>query len=176
VLLCDASKNVTEQNARLLNLCIEQRRAIVVGLNKIDIVPRNQRKKAVEDATHVLAFARWAPLIGLSAKTGAGGEELARAIVAASEEIHQRIATSALNRFFRDVLERQPPPTHGGRAPRIYYITQAQSSPPLFVAWTNAPESIKESYKRFVENQIRKAFGFRSVPVTVHYKKRERRD
>ncbi len=176
VVLCDATEGVAEQDARLLGLCIERRRAVVVGLNKIDTIPRNQRKKVVEDAGHVLAFARWAPLIGLSAKTGAGADELARAVVTASEEIHQRIPTSALNRFFRDVLERQPPPTHGGKAPRIYYITQAESSPPLFVAMANAPENIKESYKRFVENQIRKAFGFRSVPITVQYRKRERRE
>ena len=89
---------------------------------------------------------------------------------------HKHALQNALNRFFRDVLERQPPPTHGGRAPRIYYVTQAESSPPLFLAWTNAPDSIKDSYKRFVENQIRKAFGLRSVPVTVQYRKRERRD
>jgi GTP-binding protein len=174
VVLCDASEGVAEQDARLLGLCIERRRAIVVGLNKIDVIPRNQRKKVVEDAGDVLAFARWAPLIGLSAKTGAGADELARAIVTASEEIHRRITTSALNRFFRETLERQPPPTHGGRAPRIYYVTQAESSPPLFIAMSNAPDHIKESYKRFVENQIRKAFGFRSVPIVVQYRKRER--
>jgi GTP-binding protein len=176
VLLCDASEGVAEQDARLLGLCIERRRAIVVGLNKIDVIPRNRRKKALEDAGHALAFARWAPLVGLSAKTGAGAAELARAIVTAAEEIHRRVSTAELNRFFRNVLERQPPPTHGGRAPRVYYMTQVESSPPLFVAWTNAPDSIKESYKRFVENQIRKAFGFTSIPVTVQYKKRERRD
>jgi GTP-binding protein len=176
VLLCDASEGVAEQDARLLGLCIERRRALVVGLNKIDVVPRNQRKKMVEDAQRALAFARWAPLIGLSAKTGAGYDELGRSIVTASEEIHRRISTSELNRFFRDVLERQPPPTHGGRAPRIYYVTQVESSPPLFVAWTNAPDSIKGSYKRFVENQIRKAFGFQSIPVTVVYKQRDRRE
>ncbi|HEX6275420.1 MAG TPA: ribosome biogenesis GTPase Der [Polyangiaceae bacterium] len=175
VVLCDASEGVAEQDARLLGLCIERRRAIVVGLNKIDVIPRNKRKKMVEDAQHALAFARWAPLIGLSAKTGAGYEELARSVVTASEEIHRRISTAELNRFFRDVLERQPPPTHGGRAPRIYYITQVESSPPLFMAWTNAPDSIKASYKRFVENQIRKAFGFQSIPVTVLYKERDRR-
>jgi GTP-binding protein len=176
LVLCDATQGVSEQDARLLGLCIERRRAIVVGLNKIDVIPRQQRKKVVENAGHELAFARWAPLIGLSAKTGAGSDELAQAIVTASEEIHRRIPTSALNRFFRDVLERQPPPTHGGRAPRIYYVTQAEASPPLFIAWANAPESIKDSYKRFVENQIRKAFGFRSVPVSVQYRKRERRE
>jgi GTP-binding protein len=54
-------------------------------------------------------------------------------------------------------------------------VTQAESSPPLFVAWTNAPDSIKDSYKRFMENQIRKAFGFRSVPISVQYRKRDRR-
>jgi GTP-binding protein len=176
VVLCDASEGVAEQDARLLGLCIERRRAIVIGLNKIDVIPRDRRKKVLEEAGHVLKFARWAPLVGLSAKTGAGAGELARAIITASEEIHRRISTSELNRFFRDVLERQPPPTHGGRAPRIYYITQVESSPPLFVAWTNAPESIKESYKRFVENQIRKAFGFHSIPVNVQYRKRERRE
>jgi GTP-binding protein len=176
VVLCDASEGVAEQDARLLGLCIERRRAIVVGLNKIDMIPRNQRKKALDEAARVLAFARWAPLIGLSAKTGAGSDELARSIVTASEEIQRRISTSALNRFFRETLERQPPPTHGGRAPRIYYVTQAESSPPLFLAFTNAPDSIKDSYKRFVENQIRKAFGFRSVPVMVQYRKRERRE
>jgi len=121
-----------------------------------------------------LNFARWAPLVGLSAKTGAGADELTRAIITASEEIHRRVSTAQLNRFFREILERQPPPTHGGRAPRIYFMTQVETSPPMFVAWTNAPDSIKTSYKRFVENQIRKAFGFRSVPITVHYRMRER--
>ena len=174
VVLCDATQGVAEQDARLLGLCIERRRAIVVGLNKIDVVPRAKRKMVLEEAARVLNFARWAPMIGLSAKTGAGSEELARAVVVASEEIHRRISTAQLNRFFREVLERQPPPTHGGKAPRIYYMTQVESSPPLFLAWTNAPDSIKTSYKRFVENQIRKAFGFTSIPVNVIYKLRER--
>jgi GTP-binding protein len=176
IVLCDASEGVAEQDARLLGLCIERRRAIVVGLNKIDTIPRQKRKAALEAASHVLAFARWAPLVGLSAKTGAGIEELSQAVVGATAEIDRRIGTSELNRFFRNVLERQPPPTHGGKAPRIYYITQVESSPPLFVAWTNAPDSIKESYKRFVENQIRKAFGFRSIPIVVNYRERERRE
>jgi GTP-binding protein len=86
------------------------------------------------------------------------------------------VSTAELNRFFRSVLERQPPPTHKGKAPRIYFLTQVEASPPLFVAWASFPESIKVSYQRFVENQIRKAFGFQSVPVHVTYRERERRD
>jgi GTP-binding protein len=176
VLLCDASEGVSEQDARLLGLATERRRAIVVGLNKIDTIPRDERRRAVEHARGVLAFARWAPIVPLSAKTGAGTAELMKAVSTAAAEVRRRVSTGELNRFFREVLERQPPPTHRGRAPRVYYLTQAQASPPLFVAWASHPESIKPSYKRFVENQIRKAFGFQSVPVTVQYRARERRE
>lgn len=176
LLLCDASEGVSEQDARLLGLCVERRRAIVVGLNKIDLLDKAARKRAVEQAESALAFAKWAPILSLSAKTGSGVVELMRAVATASDEVKRRVSTAELNRFFRSVLERQPPPTHKGKAPRIYFLTQAEASPPLFVAWASFPESIKASYQRFVENQIRKAFGFQSVPVHVTYRKRERRD
>jgi GTP-binding protein len=175
VLLCDASEGVSEQDARLLGLCADRRRAVVVGLNKIDTIPRDERRAAGERARDVLRFARWAPIVPVSAKTGAGTQELMRAVSVAAEQVRRRIPTGELNRFFRQVLERQPPPTHRGRAPRVYYLTQAEASPPLFIAWASHPESIKPSYKRFVENQIRKAFGFESVPVEVHYRARDRR-
>ena len=163
VVLCDASEGVAEQDARLLGLCIERRRAIVVGLNKIDVIPRNKRKQTLEDARDVLAFARWAPLIGLSAKTGAGGDELARAVVTASEEIHRRIPTSALNRFFRALFERQP--RRRTAVSTAHYYVRGPVSPQLFVAG-NAPDSSR-SYKRFVETN-QEGFGsnrFRSRPV-----------
>jgi GTP-binding protein len=103
-------------------------------------------------------------------------DELMRAVGVAADENRRRVSTAELNRFFRTVLERQPPPTNHGRAPRIYFLTQAEASPPLFVAWASFPEAIRPSYQRFVENQIRKAFGFQSVPVHVTYRKRERRE
>ena len=176
VLLCDASEGVSEQDARLLGLAAERRRAIVVGLNKIDTIPREERRAVVENARGVLAFARWAPILGISAKTGAGVPELMKTVAKAADDARRRIPTGELNRFFQQVLERQPPPTHKGRAPRVYYLTQAEASPPLFIAWASHPESIKVSYQRFVENQIRKAFGFEAVPVTVHYRARDRNE
>jgi GTP-binding protein len=176
VLMCDASEGVSEQDARLVGLATDRRRALVIGLNKMDTLPKAARTAAIEAARSELAFARWAPIIGLSAKTGLGVNELMQKVGTAADELKRRVSTSELNRFFRSVLERQAPPTHRGRAPRIYYLTQAESSPPLFIAWASFPESIKESYKRFVENQIRSAFGFDSVPVTVHYRARDRRN
>jgi GTP-binding protein len=176
MLLCDASEGVSDQDARLLGLCVERRRPIVVGLNKIDLLDKAGKKRALEQAASALNFARWAPIVPLSAKTGAGVTDLMRAVAVAADESRRRVSTAELNRFFRSVLDRQPPPTHRGKAPRIYFLTQVEASPPLFVAWASFPESIKVSYQRFVENQIRKAFGFQSVPVHVQYRERERRE
>ena len=176
VLMYDATEGVSEQDARLVGLAAERRRALVIGMNKMDAVPKERRRAVAEQAQDSLAFARWAPILPLSAKTGSGVSDLMRAVSKAADELKRRVTTAELNRFFREVLERQPPPTFRGKAPRIYYLTQAESSPPLFLAWASFPEIIKPSYQRFVENQIRKAFGFESVPVTVIYKARERRE
>ncbi|HEV8244288.1 MAG TPA: ribosome biogenesis GTPase Der [Polyangiaceae bacterium] len=175
VLLCDATEGPAEQDARLLGLTIDRRRAVIIGLNKVDLLSREERKKAVEHARDSVTFASWAPLVELSARTGSGVSELMKAVAKAADEMQRRIPTAALNRFFAEVLERQPPPTHGGKAPRIYYITQVETAPPLFVASSNAPDAIKPSYQRFVTNQIRKAFGFESVPIRVEYRQRNRR-
>jgi GTP-binding protein len=175
VLMCDATDGMSEQDARLVGLATERRRALIIGLNKVDALNKMERKAAEERARSELAFARWAPIMQLSAKTGHGVNELMQKVGKAADELTRRVSTAELNRFFRAVLERQPPPTSGARAPRIYYLTQVESSPPLFIAWASYPESIRPSYQKFVENQIRAAFGFDSVPVTVHYRARERR-
>ena len=175
VLLCDATLAVSDQDQRLAGLCIDRRRAVVLALNKWDLVERGARKDAIEAARDQLHFARWVPVVPLSAKTGRGVDDLVRAVVKAADEFDRRIPTSELNRFFEEVVERQPPPTSRGRAPRLYYLTQARTSPPLFVAMSNAPANIKASYRRFLVNQIRKRFGFESVPVVIQFRLRSRR-
>lgn len=176
VLMCDASEGVTEQDARLLGLCAERGRGVVVGLNKVDLLDKAGRKQAVEDAEHALSFARWAPIVPLSVKQGFGVADLMGAVGRAADEFKKRVSTGALNRFFEHVLERRPPPTSGGQAPRIYYITQAQSAPPVFVAVSNAPANLTASYRRFVVNQLRKEFGFEAVPIVVRYRKKRQRE
>ena len=176
VLMCDATEGVAEQDARLLGLCAERGRAIVVGLNKADLLPPRELSERIKDARHALDFARWAPVVGLSAKTGHGVRKLMDQVQSAGEEMGRRVGTSALNRFFEQVLSNRPPPTKGGRSPRIYYITQTGVYPPTFVAWSNAPENIVESYRRFVTNQIRQQFGFQAVPLRVFYRKRGRKE
>jgi GTP-binding protein len=175
VLLCDATQGISEQDTRLLGLCCERQRAALVALNKVDLLSNRARRLLAEQSQEQLGFARWVPIVEVSAKTGHGLSQLVAAVVAAAHEYRRRVPTSQLNQFFERALERHPPPTRGGRAPRIYYITQAETRPPVFVAMTSAPGSISQSYQRFVTNQIRKAFGFQAVPLVVHYRKRSRR-
>ncbi len=174
VLMCDADAGLAEQDQRLLGLAVDRRRAIVVGLNKVDLLAPKDRKKSMEDTQRALHFAPWAPVVPMSAKTGEGVGKLTKAIRKAASEYSRRVSTSELNRFFESVLERQPPPTKSGKAPRLYYVTQAQTAPPAFVAMTSAPDAIAPAYRRFVVNQIRKRFGFESVPVTVYFRARRR--
>ncbi|HKY37442.1 MAG TPA: ribosome biogenesis GTPase Der [Polyangiaceae bacterium] len=175
VVLCDATQGVAEQDARLLGLCMDRNRGIIVGLNKMDLLSREEQKKARQQAEDTLTFARFAPILELSAKTGRGVSELITKATRIAREWQRRVPTAELNRFFRDVIERQPPPTEGGKAPRIFYMTQAESSPPTFVAMCSHAKSIKASYQRFVINQIRKSFGFEGVPIQVHYRERSKK-
>jgi GTP-binding protein len=174
VMLCDAEEGVAEQDAKILGLAEERGRAMVVALNKSDLLDKAAFARAEEAAREKLSFAPYVPIVRISAKTGRGVNELFATIDRVREAFYRRVGTGELNRFFESVLEMKPPPTMGGKAPRLYYVTQAEVAPPTFVAMTNAPDSIHFSYRRFVLNQLRKHFAFDGVPVRVHYKARRR--
>jgi GTP-binding protein len=175
VLLCDAIEGVAEQDAKILGLAEERGRAMVTVLNKTDLLSKSELATAEEVTREKLSFVPYVPIARVSAKTGRGVAELLAVIDRVHAGFLQRVPTGELNRFFEQVIELRPPPTMGGRAPRLYYVTQAETSPPTFIAMTNAPDSIHFSYRRFVINQLRKHFGFAGVPVRVHYKARRRR-
>lgn len=177
VLLCDAKEGVAEQDAKILGLAADRGRGMVIALNKCDLLKKDELKKAEEDARDKLSFAPFAPLVHVSAKTGRGLGELFATIDRVAASFAQRVTTGELNRFFEEVLEHRSPPTQGGKAPRLYYITQAETRPPLFVVIASAPEAVHFSYQRFVANQLRKRFGFEGVPIRVAYRpKRKPKD
>jgi len=176
LLVCDANEGAAEQDAKILGLAEERGRGMVVVLNKIDLVLKGNVAKVEKNAREKLAFAPYVPLAHTSAKTGRGIGNLFESIDQVHAAYYQRVTTGELNRFFEQVIETRPPPTMGGRAPRLYYVTQAGVAPPTFVAMTNAPDAIHFSYQRFVVNQLRKQFGFVGVPVRVIYKARRRRE
>jgi len=175
VIVCDGEAGVAEQDAKIAGLAVDRRRALIVAVNKIDVLDAARRKSLEDDAREKLSFVPFAPVVGISAKTGRGTGTLLETIDQVWTAFRKRVGTGELNRFFQDVLTTHPPPTMSGRAPRLFFITQAESAPPLFVVMTNEPEHIHFSYERYLVNQLRKAFGFEGVPLRVSYRKRKRR-
>jgi GTP-binding protein len=174
VLLCDAEAGVAEQDAKILGLAEERGRAMIVVLSKSDLLAKGDAAKAEELAREKLSFLPYAPIVRTSAKSGRGIGELFAEIDRVEAAFRKRVTTGELNRFFEQVLETRPPPTMGGKAPRLYYVTQTQVRPPTFVAMTSMPDAVHFSYRRFVVNRLREHFGFEGVPVRVHYRARRR--
>ena len=175
VLVCDAAEGVAEQDAKILGLSHERGRGLVVALNKCDLLDKKAMDRAEEVAREKLSFAPYARVARISAKTGRGINELFAEIDKTHASFVKRVGTGELNRFFAEVLDTHPPPTSGGKAPRLYYLTQAEIAPPTFIAITSAPDAIHFSYRRFVINQLRKRFEFEGVPLRVFYKNKRRR-
>ncbi|WP_437955425.1 ribosome biogenesis GTPase Der [Sorangium sp. So ce119] len=175
LLLSDAAEGVAEQDAKILGLAVDRGCGIVIGLNKIDLLDRKALAKAEEDARDKLAFVPWAPIVHVSARSGRGVAKLLETVGQVADAYRKRVPTGELNRFFEQILLTHPPPTHGGRAPRLFFVTQAETSPPLFVVVASDPEKLHFSYRRYVANQLRQAFGLEGVPVRVKYKERRRR-
>ncbi len=174
VLMIDGEAGVGEQDAKIAGLANDRGRALVLALNKVDLLDRDEQKKAMDRIREVLAFVPWAPMVTVSALEGKGISALLGRVGDAVEEHRKRISTAELNRFFEEVIERHPPPTMHHRVVRLYYITQASVAPPTFVIMANQPKDVHFSYQRYVVNQIRKRFGFRGTPLRIRYRGKKR--
>jgi GTP-binding protein len=168
VLVIDAALGPSEQDARLAGAVAEAGRALVLALNKSDLLrgagAADKVREAMKDNFH---FLTWAPTVLLSAARGDGVDRLMDAVNQAAAQHRRRISTAELNRFFAEVCEVVPPPIWRGKAVRIHYITQAAVRPPSFVLMTNAPAGVSPAYQRFLANQLRKRYGFRGTPLRV---------
>lgn len=173
LLMIDAAEGVAEQDAKIAGLAVDRGRAMIIVLNKSDLLTREKLDKAITRTREVLNFAAFAPVFTTSALTGRGTRKLLDQVDTVYASFKKRVRTAELNRFFEEVLAHHPPPPQSGRSIRLYYITQAMTEPPTFVALTNHPEDIHFSYKRYVQNQIRKRFDFTGVPVRVLYRKKK---
>jgi GTP-binding protein len=174
VLVSDAKEGVAEQDAKILGLAEERARAMVIALNKCDLLDKDGVKRAEVLARDKVSFLPYVPIVRMSVKTGRGVGDLVRTVDRVKGAFNSRVATGELNRFFEQVLATRPPPTMGGKAPRLFYITQAETAPPTFIIIASAPQAVHFSYQRFVANQLRKRFGFEGVPLRIFYKSRRR--
>jgi GTP-binding protein len=173
LLVVDAVEGIAEQDAKICGVAAERGRAMIVVLNKSDLLTREQIDQAITRTREVLNFAKYAPVFVISALSGRGTSKLLGEVERVMESFRRRVSTAELNRFFEQVLAHHPPPPQSGRSVRLYYVTQAQVEPPTFVAVTNHPDDIHFSYKRYVQNQIAKRFDFVGTPVRVLYRKKK---
>ncbi|HEY3804772.1 MAG TPA: ribosome biogenesis GTPase Der [Kofleriaceae bacterium] len=178
VLVIDAGIGPAEQDARIAGRVEEAGRGLVIALNKSDLVTGDANKTSLRDlTTDTFHFLSWAPTTMISAQRGDGVDKLLDLVDRAAAEHKKRIPTAQLNRFFAEVIEEMPPPIHHGRAVRINYIAQGASRPPTFILWANTPDGLAPSYKRFIANRLREAYGFRGTPIRIFVKaKKDRHD
>jgi GTPase len=169
VLLLDATIPFEKQDLTLADLVEREGRALVIGLNKWDLID-NKSDKARElraEADRLLPQLRGARVIPVSGLTGAHVDKLIEAVIATHEIWNTRISTGRLNRWLAPVIDSTPPPAVSGRRIKIRYMTQPKARPPFFVLFGNSVETIPESYKRYLVNGLRETFGLIGVPIRL---------
>jgi len=169
VLLLDATIPFEKQDLTLADLVEREGRALVIGLNKWDLID-NKSLKAQElraEADRLLPQLRGVRVIPVSGLTGAHVDKLLEAVIATHEIWNKRVSTGRLNRWLEPVIDATPPPAVSGRRIKIRYMTQLKARPPLFALFGNQLDELPESYKRFLINGLRETFEFQGVPMRL---------
>ncbi|MEC9346185.1 MAG: ribosome biogenesis GTPase Der [Pseudomonadota bacterium] len=173
VLLVDATQAMERQDLLIARQTLEEGRALVIGINKWDLVDQQQAVLAGirERLENQLAQAKGVPLVTLSAVTGRGVDRLMPAVLKAHKAWNIRIATARLNRWLEEVVARHPPPLVNGRRFRIRYMTQVKARPPTFALFTSSGGTLPEAYERYLVNGMRDVFGLQGVPIRITLRK-----
>ena len=168
LLLIDAPGGITALDATIGGYAHQGAKSVIVLFNKWDQMPDRRAAPAamLDEAARKLKFLDYAPKLFIAAKTGLGMEQVFPEIRAVMEARRTRVPTAELNRFLHS-LERKGGTSPAHRRPKIYYITQAASSPPCFVLFTDKARRLHFSYERFLVNQLRKQFGFKGTPISL---------
>jgi len=166
ILLIDAIDGVTHQDQRIASEVIEAGGSLVILLNKWDAIDEEQRELTERSVGERLGFVSWAPVMRMSALTGARTKRIGPALEAVLENRRRRLGTGQLNRLVRSWTASHPPPVRKGRRPKVQYAVQAATAPPTFILFVSGGE-LGDDYLRFVENRIRQEIDLTGCPVRV---------
>ena len=172
VVVVDASLPISEQDLRVITMVEEAGKAMVIVMNKWDLVDEDRRDQLDKEIDRHLDQVEWAQRVNVAAKTGWHRDRLAPALRTAIDSWERRVPTAKLNSFLGALIGATPPPVRGGKQPKIYYATQAGIAPPKFVIFSSG--WIEPSYRRFIERRLREEFGFPGTPVMVAIRVKER--
>jgi GTPase len=175
VLLIDAERPFEHQDLTIGDLVTEEGRALVIAVNKWDLVEDKQKKlKDLRDTlAERLAQVPGVALVPISALSGRGVDKLPKAVLTAYELWNKRVSTPDLNRWLAEALARHAPPAVSGRRIKIRYITQPSTRPPTFVAFCSRADALPQSYLRYLTNSLRDAFKLPGVPLRLNLRKGE---
>ena len=174
LVIFDASQIITEQDIRIVSMADEAGKALVIVMNKWDLVDEERQLVLDREIERQLERYPWAQRVNLSAKTGWHRDRLAPALRTALTNWEKRIPTAKLNAFLGELVAANPPPVRGGKQPKIKFATQAGTCPPKFVVFANG--FLENAYRRFIERRLREVFGFDGTPIEVAVKLKERDD
>ena len=172
VVVLDASIPLTEQDIRIVSMVEEAGRALVIVMNKWDLMDEDRQIQLEKELERQLERYPWAQRVNLSAATGWHRDRLAPALRTALTSWEKRVPTAKLNSFLGALVGATPPPVRSGKQPKIRFATQAATCPPKFVVFSS--QFIETSYRRFIERRLREEFGFAGTPVEVAVNVKER--
>lgn len=175
VMVIDAAEGVAEQDAKIAGIAHERGKGVIIAVNKWDAVEKDDKTiyKMTEKIKQTLAYMPYAEFVFISAKTGQRLDKLFELIDMIIENQSMRIATGVLNEILAEAVAMQQPPSDKGRRLKVFYMTQISVKPPTFVVFVNDKKLMHYSYTRYIENQIRNAFGFRGTPLRFIIRERK---
>ncbi len=178
VVMIDAVEGVTEQDAKIAGIAHERGKGIVVVVNKWDAIEKDDKTmyQYIRDIDETLSFMPYAEKMFISAKTGQRVSQLFDVINSVAENQNLRVQTGVLNDILYDAMAMFQPPSDKGKRLKIFYMTQVSVKPPTFVLFVNDAELMHFSYKRYLENRLRDAFGFRGTPIRFIIRERGEKD
>ncbi|NQS70852.1 MAG: ribosome biogenesis GTPase Der [Desulfobulbaceae bacterium] len=177
LVLLDAAEGITDQDAKVISYTQEQGRALMVLINKWDLLENDRKRQLqlLDEVRMALRFIPFAPVLKVSAHTGIGIKRLFPEMGKVQRQFHQRFPTAALNRLLTEAVAQHEPPFHRGRRLKFYYTSQLATAPPRFVVVTNDPKGIHFSYQRYLINCFREGLGLDRVPVQLFFRERSGR-
>jgi GTPase len=169
VLIMDAQNKFEEQDLRIADLIEREGRALVIAVNKWDLMPAKAGAISAlrAEADQWLPQVKGAPLVAVSGLTGEGIDRLMEAIQRAYMVWNERIPTASLNRWFEQAISANPPPAVSGRRLKLNYITQTKARPPSFVLFCSRADAVPQSYLRYLANSLRENFDLPGTPVRI---------
>ena len=178
LIMIDAEDGITEQDTKIAGYAHEQGKASIIVINKWDLVKKEtgtleEYRKTVHEA---LGFMTYAPVLFISAKTGQRVKNIYELIKFVADQSAFRISTGMLNDLVNEATAMVQPPSDKGKRLKIFYMTQIAVKPPTFVVFVNEMDLFHYSYERYLENQLRKNFGFEGTPIRFIHRQREKEE